>query len=238
MLNTISNLILNKLPINQSNSGLSQNRQLASQISTGFDSLQENQNYLNDFTFAHLPNQDDDNPIAFANIKTENIAKTTVKAQQNPFLLTSDIKNSLIIGTDKSSFSDSQNINAFSTQTQDYISINTLIGQKFEGHNLDGSNFQNFLFAQNAAGITESYLGIGGRDAGILGGDISQTVTPLQKIQDISNGDSSPFDTGLAESNGLFNNDSRGNGGFDKVTHKSDYIDPTDKMSNSIIQNA
>ena len=232
MLNTISNLILNKLPINQSNSGLSQNRQLASQISTGFDSLQENQNYLNDFTFAHLPNQDDDDPIAFADIKAENIAKTTVKTQQDPFLLTSDIKNSLIIGTNKSSFSDSQDINALFTQTQNNISIDTFIGQKLEDHNLDGSNFQNFLFSQDAAGITKGNFGIGGRDAGILGRNISQTVAPLQKIQDISNGDSGPFDTGLAESNGLLDNNSRGNSGFDKVTHGSNYIDFATKMSN------
>ena len=217
--------------INQSDSGFSQNGQFAPQISAGFDRRQESQNDLNNFTLAHLSNQDNNNSVAFTDAKAKNVAETSVKTQQDSFILATEVEDGVVVASGKTSLFDSQNINPVFAQTQNNIGVNALIGQNFEDHSLSGSDFQNFLFSQDAAGITKSNFGIGNGDTGVLSGNIIKTVSSLQKIQDIGDGNSRALNAGFAEPDSLLNDNSRGDSG--NVVHSNNYTNPSQDLSNS-----
>ena len=85
------------------------------------------------------------------------------------------------------------------------------------------SAFKHFFFAQDAGGITQGYLSISGSNTGILGGHITESVTALQQMQDIGNGNSRAFDAGLAKPDSLFDDNTRGRGNFDNLVHSNDY---------------
>jgi len=221
-----------ELTVNQSDSGSSQNGQFTPQAGRSFESSQEGQNYPNNFTFTHLSDQDNNNAGAFMNIESEDITKTPVKAQQNPLVFNSKSENSIIIATGKAGFSNSQNINSRFTQAQNNIGVDTLIGQKFEDHNLSGAYFQNFLFFQNAGGVAESNFSIFNRNTLILSGDVFKAVTPLEKVENISNGNSGAFNTGFAKTDLLLNDNTGGSGGFDNVVHKNNYNSSVRNLSN------
>ena len=219
--------------IDQSDSGFSQNGQFTPQTGGSLNNIEEGQNYPDNLLFSHLSNQNNHHTGASANIKAENIAKTSIKAQQNSFVFGGKTEDGIVIAAGKSGFSYGQNINAVLTQAQNNISVDTLIGENFKHGALSGPDFQNFLFSQNAGGIAESNFSILNRNALILSGDVIKAVTPLKKVENISNSNSGAFNAGLAESDGLFNNDSGGDGSFNKIVHTGNYTNFTDKMSSS-----
>ncbi|MBI3384960.1 hypothetical protein HY030_02075 [Candidatus Gottesmanbacteria bacterium] len=221
--------------LNQSDSGFSQNRQLTPQAGSGFNDSQKSQNHLNDFTFTHLSNQNNNHAMAFADTEAKDVSKPSVKTQQDSFVIAGKTENGIVVGAGKTGFSNGHNVNAVFTQAKNNISVNTLVSQEFEHNSLGGSYFQNFLFSQDAAGITKSNFSVGNGDTGVLDGNIIKTISPLQKIQNISNGNSRAFNTGLTESNGLLNDNSGGGmRSFINIVHNKNYYSNfSDKVSNS-----
>ena len=211
------------LSFNNSDSGFSQNRQLAFEVSGGLNNGEESQNNPDNFLFFYLANQYNDYPLAFTNGETENVTKPSVKTQQNPLVLKRGLENNIIVSAGQSGFSHGQNINAVFSQTQNNIGVNTFISEEFKHDGLNRPEFQHFFFAQDAGGITQGYLGISGSNTGILGGHITESVTALQQMQDIGNGNSRAFDAGLAKPDSLFDDNTRGRSNFDNLVHSNDY---------------
>ena len=221
-----------ELSINQSNSGLSQNSQLASQTGAGFNNTEEGQNYLDNFTFSHLSNQDNNHTRASTDVEAENITKAAVETQQNSLVFGSKTEDGIVIGTGKSGFPNSQDVNSSFSQTQNNIGVNALVTEESK-HKFLGSYFQNFLFTQNPGGVAEGNLSILNRNARVLSGNVVKAIAPLEKVKNISDGNSRSLDAGLAKSDRLFDNNTGGSGSFDNVVHEDNYNKSVKNLSNS-----
>lgn len=211
------------LSFNNSYSAFPQNREFPLETGGGLNNGEESQDNADNFLFSHLANQYNDHPLALINRKTENVTKPSVKTQQNPFVLNRKLENNVIVSAGQSGFSHGQNINAALTQAQNNIGINTLISEEFKHDCLSRPEFKHFFFTQDAGGITQGYLGISSSNTGILGGHITKSVTALQQMQDIGNGNSGAFDAGLAKPDSLFDDNTRGRSDFDNLVHSNDY---------------
>jgi len=222
-----------KLSINQSDSSFPQNCQLTPYTSAGFNNTKKGQNNLNNFFFSHLSNQDNNNTGASADVETENVTKTAIKTQQNSFVFNGKIKDGVVITAGKSGFSDSQNINVVFTQTQNNIGVNALVTEEFKHNNLSRPDFQNFFFSQNPGGVAEGNFGILNRNARVLSWNVVKAVTPLKKVENISDSNSRPIDAGFTKSDPLFDNNAGGSGSFDNVIHNGDYNNSVRSLSNS-----
>lgn len=222
-----------ELSVYQSDSGLSQNRQFTPQISAGFDSRQEDQNYLNNFTFAHLSNQDNHDTGATADIKAENVTKAAVKTQQNSLVFDGKIEDGVVRSAGKSGFSDGQDVNPGLPQTQNNVAVDTLVNKNFKHSDLSRLDFQDFLFTQDPGRITEGDLGVLNRNPLVLSGNVVKTVTPLEKVENVDNSNPRALDTGLAESNLLFDGNTGGSGHSDSIVHEGNYNSSVRNLSNS-----
>ena len=211
------------LSFNNSYSAFPQNREFPLEAGGGLNNGEESQDNPDNFLFSHLVNQNNDHALAFTNRKTENVTKPSVKTQQNPFVLNRGLENNIVVSASQSGFSHSQNINAVFSQAQNNIGVDTFISEEFKHDGLNRPEFQHFFFAQDAGGITQGDLGISGSNTGILGGHITESVTALQQMQDIGNGNSRAFDAGLAKPDSLFDDNTRGRGDFDNLVHSNDY---------------
>lgn len=221
------------LSFNNSYSAFPQNREFPLETGGGLNNGKESQDNSDNFLFSHLVNQNNYHTLAFTNGETENVTKPSVKTQQNPLVLKRGLENNIVVSAGQSGFSHGQNINAVFSQGQNNISINTLISEEFKHDGLNRPEFKHFFFTQNAGGITQGYLGISGSNTGILGRHITKSVTALQQMQDIGNGNSGAFDAGLAKPDRLFDNNTRGRGDFDNLVHSNNYNNFAQDLSNS-----
>ncbi len=208
------------------------NSQLAVQITSFIDYSNKTQNDIDNFMPFHLTDQNNHNSITFGNIETENIAKSSVKCQQDSFILGSKFKHIFVVSPSESCLADSQNIKTLLTQSHNNIFVNTFISKEFKHNYLSRFNFQNFFFTQNASGVTQGSLGFRNSDIGILLGDIRQSVSASEKMQNIGNSDSGTHNTGFAKSDFLLDNNTGRGSSFDSFIHSTDdYIKTEDNLS-------
>ena len=192
---------LARLSFRDSNLGLTDENQLAGEISV-FGEQNEVNDYR-DYLFAgHTIYQNNYDAGAFGDVVAEDVAKSSIKSNKNKALFQSKIKNSVVIGAAKSGLFNRAYFKSFLAESRNDVGVDALVGEK-SVHMVglgDAVYFKNFFLTQNAGSVAQSGLGILQSNIGILGGNFSESVTILQKLENIGNSNSRAFDARFAES--------------------------------------